>query len=67
MAEFWHPTGVALNLNVPIALRVALLGLALSIDGFLFRQSRHQFRNAHSVVAHTLADGTISTAALSER
>ena len=58
--------GIALNLNIPVWLRVIIVTATLVIDGFLFRQSRHQFRNAHSMVAHSLADGTISTAALSD-
>ena len=58
--------GIVLNLNIPVWLRVIGIAVTLLIDAFLFRQSRHQFRNAHSMVAHSLADGTISTAALSD-
>ncbi len=34
---------------------------------FLFGQARRQFREAHSMVAHSIADGTISSAAMGDR
>jgi hypothetical protein len=55
---------VCLNLNTSWLVKVALLILVLLLDCYLFLQARRQFRTAHSMVAHSVADGTISSAAL---
>ena len=55
---------VALALNVDVPLWVKVVGIAAIcwIDVQLFLQSRTQFRIAFSMIAHSVADGTIRTA-----
>jgi hypothetical protein len=55
---------VCLHLNTPLLVKIAIMFLVVGLDAYLFRQSRRQFRTAHSMVAHSVADGTIISAAL---
>ncbi|MCR6484429.1 hypothetical protein M8542_16515 [Amycolatopsis sp. OK19-0408] len=54
---------VCVNLAAPTWLQALLIAATLLADVYLFTQSRKQFREAHSLIAHTIADGTISSAA----
>jgi len=58
---------IATNLSVATSLKVAVIVSVLLVDGYLFAQARKLFRDAHSLIAHSLADGTISSAAMSDR
>jgi len=57
---------IMLNISLPTWLEVMSVVLTLVIDTSLFIQSREQFRTAHSMVAHSLSDGTIASAALGD-
>jgi hypothetical protein len=58
--------GILLWVNVALWVKVLAFVLILIIDVYLFLQARSQFRTAHSIVAHSLADGTISCAAIGD-
>ena len=58
--------GFLLNVNVALWVKLLLAALVLVIDTFLFVQARHRFSVANSIVAHSLADGTISSAAIGD-
>jgi hypothetical protein len=58
-------TAICLNLNMPLWTKAVVMVLIVALDGYLFLQARRLFRTAHSMVAHSVADGTISSATLS--
>jgi len=57
---------VCVNLAAPVWLETLVLVVTVLVDVFLFGQARKQFREAHSLVGHSLADGTISSAAMGD-
>ena len=57
---------VCVNLTVPVWLEVLVVAATLLADGYLFVQARQQFRTAHSLIGHSVADGTISSAAMGD-
>jgi hypothetical protein len=58
--------GILLWVNVALWVKMLAFALVLIIDVYLFLQARRQFSTAHSIVAHSLADGTISCAAIGD-
>jgi len=58
--------GILLSTGVALWVKALILALVLTIDVHLFLQARQQFSAAHSIVAHSLADGTISSAAIGD-
>jgi hypothetical protein len=48
-------------------LEAVTVALILLIDFSLFRQARSRFRRAHSMVAHSVADGTITSRVMNDR
>ncbi len=58
--------GILLCINSTLWTKAFTLALVLIIDIYLFFQARRQFNIAHSIVAHSLADGTISCAAIGD-
>jgi hypothetical protein len=58
---------ICFNINVPVWTKIVVLVATGIADCYLFAQARRQFRQAHSMVAHSVADGTISSAAMSDR
>jgi hypothetical protein len=58
--------GILLWINVALWVKALAFALVLIIDVYLFFQGRRQFLIAHSIVAHSLADGTISCAAVGD-
>ncbi|MFJ7211839.1 hypothetical protein [Amycolatopsis sp. NPDC098790] len=57
---------VCVNLTAPAWLEALVIAAVLLADGYLFAQSRKRFRQAHSLIGHSVADGTISSAAMSD-
>jgi hypothetical protein len=57
---------VCVNLATPAWFEVLVLVVIGLTDGYLFVQARMQFREAHSLIGHSVADGTISSAAMSD-
>ena len=57
---------ITLNLAAPPWLEAAALVAVGLADVYLFAQARKQFRQAHSLIGHSIADGTIGSAALSD-
>jgi hypothetical protein len=58
---------ILINTSIQAWIAVPLFGLVLVLDGYLFIQARSQFRTAYSMLAHSIADGTIKAPALSDR
>ncbi|WP_372670037.1 hypothetical protein [Amycolatopsis kentuckyensis] len=56
---------VCANLSAPPWLEAAIVVAICVADLYLFFEARRLFREAHSMIAHSLADGTISSAAMS--
>lgn len=59
--------GIFLWVNVALWVKVLTFVLVVIIDVYLFLQARRQFATAHSIVAHSVADGTISCAAIGDK
>jgi hypothetical protein len=57
---------IVLNLHVPIWVRVVVFLAVVVLDMYLFLQARRLFRTAHSIVAHSVADGTVSSATMGD-
>jgi hypothetical protein len=58
---------VCVNLATPTWLEVVLLAATGLADVYLFSQARMLFREAHSLVGHSVADETISSATMEDR
>ncbi|SFW60368.1 hypothetical protein [Amycolatopsis australiensis] len=58
---------VCAELSVPAWAKAVLLVVTVVADGYLFVQSRQRFRQAHSLISHSIADGTVKSAALGDR
>jgi hypothetical protein len=58
---------VCANLAAPSWLETLVLVGTVIADGYLFAQARKLFREAHSMISHSIADGTISSAAIADR
>jgi hypothetical protein len=59
-------TAILLNLHVPTSVKVVVFLAVVVLDVYLFLQARRLFRTAHSIVAHSVADGTISSATMGD-
>ncbi|WP_410666463.1 hypothetical protein [Amycolatopsis sp. cmx-4-68] len=57
---------VCANLTAPASVEGLVIAVVLLADGYLFAQARKRFRQAHSLIGHSVADGTISSAAMSD-
>ncbi|GLY35608.1 hypothetical protein Amsp01_016320 [Amycolatopsis sp. NBRC 101858] len=55
---------VCVNLSAPTWLEAVVLAATGFADIYLFVQSRKHFREAHSLIGHSIADGTISSASM---
>jgi hypothetical protein len=59
-------TAISLNLHVPTWVKVVVFLAVVVLDVYLFLQARRLFRTAHSIVAHSIADGTVSSATMGD-
>ena len=58
---------VCVDLSVPGWVKALLLSVTVIADGYLFAQARQRFRQAHSLISHSIADGTIRSGAMAGR
>ena len=57
---------VSVDLSAPGWVKVLLPVATLIADGYLFAQARQRFRQAHSLISHSIADGTVKSAAIAD-
>lgn len=57
---------VCVDLSMPTPVKALLLVATVIADGYLFAQARQRFRQAHSLISHSIADGTIRSAAIAD-
>ncbi|MEU0792229.1 hypothetical protein ABZ342_19355 [Amycolatopsis sp. NPDC005961] len=57
---------VCADLSAPGWVKALLLAGTVIADGYLFAQARQRFRQAHSLISHSIADGTIRSAAIAD-
>ncbi|WIY05159.1 hypothetical protein QRX60_15430 [Amycolatopsis mongoliensis] len=57
---------VCVSLSAPPWVKALLLAGTALADGYLFAQARQRFRQAHSLISHSIADGTVRSAAMGD-